>query len=357
MAWWVVIGHAIHLAGTPEWLNHHISSILTRVDVAVNVFIILSGFVITHLLLTKNEKYPPYITRRFFRIFPVYLFCLLLALLTVESYKFAYIKLPFATQSSMRVERLLETDENFGWHLAAHLTLFHGAIPNTVLPYAGTSILAPAWSLSLEWQFYLIAPLLVGLMSSQIRAFIATCIGSALTYVVARNFLDDYYQYPSFIAIALPFFVLGIISRLILSHFNATTVTTLLFTFLATSLIWQVELLIWLLWCIFIASECGIIHKRGEPSVKLIQRLISSNSVLSALGTWSYSTYLVHIPVFGIFIHLSTGQQLFQLEASRLNVQFILIGAILLLVPISWLMYKYIEKPGIRLGTALAGRF
>ncbi len=37
-------------------------------------------------------------------------------------------------------------------------------VPENVMPFAGTAFLGPAWSLSLEWQFYLVAPVLIGLL-------------------------------------------------------------------------------------------------------------------------------------------------------------------------------------------------
>jgi peptidoglycan/LPS O-acetylase OafA/YrhL len=357
MAWWVVFGHAIHLAGAPTWLSQKVTNILVQGDVAVNVFIILSGFVITHLLLTKHERYLPYITRRFFRVFPVYVFCLILALVSIEAYKFAYIELPYAEHASMRLERIMETNANFGWHLAAHLTMLHGVIPNNVMPYAGTSILAPAWSLSLEWQFYLLAPLLVGLMSRRLRSYIVVCMVLAFIYVVAKIFLDQYYQYSEFIAIALPFFVLGISSRLVLNHFNAWTAIGLLLMIFAASFKWKIESLIWLVWCFFMLNECGAFKEKQMQVISFFQRMIGGNSVLSALGTWSYSTYLVHIPVFSVCVHFLVGSQFLNEDPSRLNVQLAVLGAIVLLAPISWLMYKFIEKPGIRLGAKLAARF
>lgn len=69
MAYWVVVGHGLHLAGrshkseAPLFLSY-ILKIMTRGSTAVNVFIIVSGFVIVHLLISKREAYIPYIKRR-----------------------------------------------------------------------------------------------------------------------------------------------------------------------------------------------------------------------------------------------------------------------------------------------------
>ena len=46
------------------------------------------------------------------------------------------------------------------WHFAAHVLLLQGLIPQSLLPYAYITLLGPAWSLSTEWQFYLLIGLL-----------------------------------------------------------------------------------------------------------------------------------------------------------------------------------------------------
>ena len=38
--------------------------------------------------------------------------------------------------------------------------MLHGIVPETILPRSSIALLGPAWSISLEWQFYLVAPLL-----------------------------------------------------------------------------------------------------------------------------------------------------------------------------------------------------
>ena len=83
MSLWVVLGHALHAVGFPGgdplWVKPFLAN-----GLAVDVFIILSGFVVTRLLDEKRESYGVYITRRFFRLFPAYVACLLLSVFMLD---------------------------------------------------------------------------------------------------------------------------------------------------------------------------------------------------------------------------------------------------------------------------------
>lgn len=52
-------------------------------------------------------------------------------------------------------------------HALAHLFMMHGAVPNDVLPHSEYAFNMPAWSISLEWQFYLVAPLFIFVLLKQ----------------------------------------------------------------------------------------------------------------------------------------------------------------------------------------------
>lgn len=48
---------------------------------------------------------------------------------------------------------------NIHWNIPLHLLMLHGVVPEVLVARAPGAFLAPAWSVSLEWQFYLVAPL------------------------------------------------------------------------------------------------------------------------------------------------------------------------------------------------------
>jgi peptidoglycan/LPS O-acetylase OafA/YrhL len=70
---------------------------------------------------------------------------------------------------------------------------------------------------------------------------------------------------------------------------------------------------------------------------------------LTGLGVISYSVYLLH-PVLFLSLDQIIGR-------SRHDDYAMLAGAMILLVPLSWLSYRLIEAPGQRLGRSLARRF
>ena len=69
IALWVAVGHGLQTSGYLKPTNALMKPLLNG-HAAVVVFMIVSGFVITSLLMVKSERYPRYITRRFFRLYP-----------------------------------------------------------------------------------------------------------------------------------------------------------------------------------------------------------------------------------------------------------------------------------------------
>jgi len=166
LSWIVGGGHVVWLAGYHGIIQHNAGVY------AVDGFIILSGFVIAQLLLTKNEPYGLYIFRRFMRLFPAFIVCLAIALLVRP--------FTFGTAPS---ELLREASEYryFWWHLGAHASLIHGLVPIAWLPQSQLAFLPPGWSISLEFQLYLLAPLVLWWLGRfGLRGFVVLAIASLM---------------------------------------------------------------------------------------------------------------------------------------------------------------------------------
>ncbi len=153
MAAWVMLGH-VSLTfdlGVP---------LIDQNTLPVDVFIILSGFVIFRLIDLKREPYPQYLARRAFRIFPLYLLVLLASAALLWIQLQAMTDIPFqSTRNLGRLTLARAAIDHLPQHLLAHLPLFQGLVPDRFLPLGAYAILGQSWSVSMEWQFYIVAPL------------------------------------------------------------------------------------------------------------------------------------------------------------------------------------------------------
>ncbi|WP_164887672.1 acyltransferase family protein [Paenirhodobacter populi] len=359
MAWWVVVTHALQLMGAgqgpADMIPRPMLRLLMSGDTGVMVFIIISGFVITHLLIGKRESYPTYLLRRFLRLAPIYFFCLLIALLVMRLTWLAYGENPLPLNHGMRIARFAAEQENFLTHLLLHLTLLHSVVPDTILPFASTALLPPAWSLSLEWQFYLIAPLLISVaLRSGSAAFWLAVVLVAIRFGLHHSGLR--WQYDGFFFLAGDLFLIGILSRVAVERIH-TGGAAAGYLLLAGILLLQVDIkaaLIWVLFFVLTLREGGFLPLRAGLADRM-HRLLALNPVMRALGRWSYSTYLIHIPLFSVLVGAYVGQ-VGAGNVSQMAVAGILMLCLPLLVLISALLYRFIETPPVRLGKALIVR-
>ncbi|MFG1346775.1 acyltransferase [Xanthobacter autotrophicus DSM 431] len=354
MAWWVVLGHASHLTRAADFLPQPVVRLIERGDIAVNVFIIISGFVITHLLASKKENYAPYLTRRFFRIFPVYLFCLILAIAITDLYQAAYFH-TWVVGVDMRQARALEESSNFFTHLGLHLTLLHGILPDTFLPFASSTFLAPAWSLSLEWQFYLVAPVLIFLLSRSSIVMLATVGVSLIVFAIVHTGKLGTWAYPSFLPISIQYFLIGILSRQCLGRLRQQGLVAeplIVLAALIALLAGPLEALIWIVFLAFTMMEMGVLRLQTGALEKLANVFVF-NPLVARVGTWSYSTYLIHIPVFSIVVGGAT--LMLPAVSQALAVVLVLLSLPLVLL-VSWCTFMLVEKPFNGFGRQLAKR-
>ncbi|MEJ1366410.1 MAG: acyltransferase [Candidatus Sedimenticola sp. (ex Thyasira tokunagai)] len=300
-------------------------------------------------MIVKRESYGKYITRRALRIFPIFIFCVLLALASQTLYFEAYTLNDWVFRSEMRIARINAESDNFISHLLLHLTMLHGVLPDSLLPFSSSTFLTPAWSLSLEWQFYLTAPLTIFALSRNAIA----ALGTAAFLLTLTSLFDSgalgVWRYPSVLPQAYPHFIIGICARFLLHSDQPQSHRLLWLAILLVSICWA-DLLAVVIWIPFYAIIMIESHGYQVTNywIKLVVRLVALNQHLMTLGKWSYSSYLIHIPVFSIIVGaypLITGEALSQ------EMSWVLITvAVFLTVPFSWLLYKYIEVPFIRMG-------
>ena len=159
LAVYVMVSHLAPFVPLPGWIGGPLS----HGSAAVDVFFVLSGMVIVRSLDRFGWRAVPFLRARAWRIFPLFLVVFAVAVAIQP------LALPFPAMPWIGPASPARDIWSGGWpvawagELAAHLTMTHGLLPHAVLPYAWVSFLGAAWSLSTEWQFYvLLAALAAG---------------------------------------------------------------------------------------------------------------------------------------------------------------------------------------------------
>lgn len=332
MAIWVVIFHGI------GFVNYESENILFKFIndgfLPVVAFIILSGFV-THILLDKKETYKNYITRRFLRLFPVYLFAFIVSVLMLN---FAYdvlLNIPYRTTIIDKRINLIEQSENNPiLNIFSHLTLTHGLFPNDKFPFTYT-IMGQSWSLTLEWQFYIFIPFLYGVFYSKNNKILNIII--VLLFIMSIPFANKYMPQKSFLPYMIQYFLIGFFSY---SFYKKNYLQKLLYPFLLITAIatiyedYKISIMI-LLWGVLLYLQ----------SNNILQNLFE-NKYLINLGKISYSLYCIHMIVYYFVFYLLIKIN-FDLE--KYSFLIIILGSTTSII-LSNLTYKYIELPFIKLG-------
>ena len=356
LAWTVVLCHIAFFTGLMQ--RYPILKPLQPAgDLAVSIFIILSGFVITHLVLAKAEPYGMYIKRRFLRIFPIYGVALALGFVTTFLNFHTFLDTPPADVFPMtEVGRLAvqrhALDGNGLWiNLGLHLLMLHGAVSSNVVFESMYAFLRPAWSLSLEWQFYLLAPFLIWAAvrkwPSVILAFVAVAGYTAFALGYLGNFV-----LPSFLPGAGLLFAVGIASCLIVGDKKTHASRIALVVIAAACLYWYAHdhtvRLALFIWIMFLTASV----LRGRPdslgrSIAAIYDPLFSARWITSIGLASYSTYLLHVPILQLMQWLTVRQLgLGAVGANALAV----VGTLALTFLLSKITFRWIETPCINIG-------
>lgn len=311
LALWVALAHICAWSGFWESrLPHRMGGIWSPfVDAssAVDTFIILSGFAISFLLHKRSQGYMAFMRGRFFRIYPVYLFCLLIGIV-------ATFLTPFILETASWRNTVY-----FGWiadltnssnsalasHTIWHFTLLNGLIPNKILTNATGTLLAPAWSITLEWQYYLIAPILARLVRSGAGLALITILQwlvmSLVAIVGVKYGLKWNNPQLAFLPAYLPLFLVGIGSYHFYARYrdeegNSPVPAIAAAVLLGVALFLQWHPIAMVAW----SFGFGCILVRGvDPFARLmgIVRSTLLHPALQWLGHISFPLYLIHWPV------------------------------------------------------------
>ena len=308
LASWVAFSHVLLWAGFASLKMPHQIQIGWETVIfsmpAVETFIILSGFAISFLLHSRQHSYWAFMRGRFFRIYPVYLVCLILGACTIGLTAMIHPLWQSPTAEMMR--KISESERNhFLAHALSHLSLLNGLIPTKLLRDATGTFLPPGWSITLEWQYYLVAPFIARWVQSSGRLL---ALGG-LAYLGEEVAYHWQNPHPAFLPAQLPLFLVGIGSY----HFYAHVCTTSesrsprhalpVAAFGCAAMVLSrhsVALLIWALaFGSFLVEAPGFVGR----GLGLVRRILL-HRWLQGLGRISYPLYLVHWPVIVLCFYL-----------------------------------------------------
>lgn len=337
MAWWVVFGHVAHGLGPGVPV---ISAVLRANTLAVEVFIVISGFVIARLVTVKREPFMAYLARRALRIFPLYLLGLAVSAALLPVFLDALQDTPFQNErTALRIVQVRAALADLPAHLAVHVPLLQGLIPAWLLPHAPFTIVGQAWSVSLEWQFYLIAPVFV-LAAFRFRLFCGLVLALALLGGLP-------YMSPAFIGQSGHGFLLGALSYRLMQADTAR-------------LRW------WICGLIAVTLGLGVLLAGPKPLVAALIWGVVLASILTAgriarwlshpvlvqLGTQSYSVYILHMIPLLLGTAMLNGLGLSG-TSYAVALYLVTVGATWILSRLSW---HWVEQPCIALGRKLEFR-
>jgi peptidoglycan/LPS O-acetylase OafA/YrhL len=357
-ALWVLVSHAMILAGVPG------IPLLSWGELAVDLFMLLSGFLMAHHYVLRREREPwtarstftAFWLRRFFRIAPLYYLVLTVAMLLgpwIGDWRDTIaLTWPVTATSPARYD-------DQGWdNILMHVTFLFGALPH----YAFRTPL-PDWSIGLEMSFYLAFPFLMLLVMrfGALRAGLLA-IGVSAALLLAMPGYFESFAMPSFLPMKLYLFFIGIwiaISRLEGDMRPALALSVLVLAgvvlvethYLAMARIAMVVAMFYLM------NNGTLPGTSALRNVTVQVRQLFSSRGGKFLGDTSYGVYLLHllllIPVAGMLTRFPHYLELSSLM--RLALCLLLVAPPVYLL--AWLLFRTVEMGGIQLGKAAARYF
>jgi peptidoglycan/LPS O-acetylase OafA/YrhL len=352
MAMWVFIFHTAVITG----FN---SRLIPSGGIAVDVFMFISGLLMTRNFLAREDREPlaspntiiAFLIKRFFRIAPLYYPLFFVALANWSNYAQIFNDALATFPPSWAA--LLPNDpsqrEPTLINIAVHLTFLFGLFPQ----YASNNAL-PDWSLSLEMQFYVALPIIllvarrVGLAWIVLALMIVQAISIRLIgFALVPGKLGLWPQ-PSLLLLKINCFMTGIAMAF---YFFRPSMTYLALTLVLIFWSENEVFSLLVLFCFLAMLAPGDIP--FGPIVGFVKRTISGR-LGKFFGDISYGVYLIHILVMLPVSHFFMSSE--RLTTSPASLRFLTVFAVstAIVIPLAYLAHIAIEKPGIKIGHAIA---
>lgn len=351
MALWVFVTHVTTMATIQLQKYDGLGMFFANGEFAVGVFIVLSGFVIT-LNLQKERNAGDFYIRRILRLFPVYWICLIASVLILDLSIHVLIEFPWNAPRLMdRINYLQNSREYLVPHLLAHVFLLHGLIPDRMLPSSSYAFMGQAWSLTLEWQYYLVAPLLFWFMTR-----IKSGLLPKIVIVLALIVMSRKSQQSSFLLSYLWLFATGgVLAHIYTQNLEGGASRWCLLgaivLFSAITAAMKGAMMVSVV--LFGVSLWAITSPYGS-FVHSFSHHVLANRIAMWLGKISYGFYCSHMVAIFLCAWL-----LIEVAGVRDRFYFIpelILGSLALALVFSALLSRYIEIPAIEFGRQLVNK-
>ena len=306
----------------------------------VNFFFVLSGFLITYLLLREKASkgtisIKNFYLRRVLRIWPVYFIALF----------FAAFILPFLIPKET-YEILGSTNPTMGTETFLYFFFFLGNFYQGLGLGLGPLSMGILWSVCVEEQFYLIWPWIVRFFTTRRLALITILLISlSLLYkfLWAENRVANYYL-PWSVGMDLAFGALfGIayfakkqslmLKGIIITLLGSIAIVAFTEFSLESLRLFKTPIMD----CVFVLILIFFIRQIGNPKRKIL-------NALAYLGKISYGLYAYHTMCLMITVHLFYSTGFMSLDISRTMYAIIVISALTLTIVVAHFSSIFIEK-------------
>jgi len=301
--------------------------------IGVDIFIVISGYVITKLFLKKNFSYSYFFERRLRRLFPALL--LLMVVTLIFSY-FLFLPLHFSQLGQSVISINLYLSNFLYWYQTDYWA-----------PAALTKPLLHSWTLSLEVQFYLFISLIFWIFRVNYAKILSIFFIISIIFLLNKSILFFEYNYRD------------------LSLGNYYLIFTRLWEFLIGSLIaihsnkehqnnsFKIIKYFPTIGLVLLLISFIVIHTpKGFPNInsfipiagvsmilfsinKNYSNFLLKSKILGHFGKISYSLYLWHFPILIFF--------LYNFDYELTNLQIIIALTITYFIALG--SYTYIEHP------------
>lgn len=322
--------------------------------IGVDIFFVLSGFLITNILLELKERNRPFLrfyARRTARIFPPYFIVVGVILLLAQVVAGSLPK-GYAANQLLFVSGLQHTSATLN---RAAVSLSHGSAPSLLsheklrptseglVPNDLGGTLSPTWSLSVEEVFYLLwAPVIVLLKRRSAVWIAATSIVGSLFYRWLGFTAENFAWHMDFVfragALATGSLLALCGNRAGAWLFTAPCSLILLLCAVVPGLPFREErysvLFTVIGYPLIALASAGLVSMLADEGRWLALKTVFRMRPLVYIGQRSYTLYLVHVPIYFLVYRLVGGSVLF--------VGCVSLATSLLVAEASW---RWMERP------------